>query len=98
LLPNFDEYIVGYTDRSAVFDASHTIKLDSRGNILFNHTIVLDGRVVGNWKRTMKKDTVILTPSLFTPLNEAETRAFTTSANHYGTFLGLTLNVTSRVE
>src|SRR5712692_202039 len=98
LLPNFDEYIVGYTDRSAVFDASHTIKLDSRGNILFNHTIVLDGRVVGNWKRTMKKDTVILTPSLFTPLNEAETRAFTTSANHYGTFLGMTLNVTSRVE
>ena len=98
LLPNFDEYIVGYTDRSAVFDASHTNKLDSRGNILFNHTIVLDGRVVGNWKRTMKKDTVILTPSLFTPLNEAETRAFTTSANHYGTFLGMTLNVTSRVE
>jgi hypothetical protein len=98
LLPNFDEYIVGYTDRSAVFDASHTNKLDSRGNILFNHTIVLDGLVVGNWKRTIKKDTVILTPSLFTPLNEAETRAFTTSANHYGTFLGMTLNVTARVE
>src|SRR5438270_11668246 len=76
LLPNFDEYIVGYTDRSAVFDASHTNKADPRGNILFNHTMVLDSRVVGTWKRTMKKDAVILTPSLFTPLNTAETRAF----------------------
>ena len=98
LLPNFDEYIVGYTDRSAVFDASHTMKLDSRGNILFNHTIVLDGLVVGNWKRTMKKDTVILTPSLFTPLNEAETRAFAAAANRYGAFLGMTLNVTSSLH
>jgi len=98
LLPNFDEYFVGYTDRSAVFDASHTIKLDSRGNILFNHTIVLDGRIVGNWKRTIKKNTVILTPSLFTPLNKAETRAFAASANRYGTFLGMPVNITHQVE
>src|SRR6266568_4047343 len=47
LLPNYDEYIVGYTDRSAVFDASHTQKLDTRGNVLFQHTIVLNGRIVG---------------------------------------------------
>ncbi len=26
LLPNYDEYIVGYTDRSAIFDPSHTRK------------------------------------------------------------------------
>src|SRR6266566_6659485 len=35
LLPNYDEYIVGYTDRSAIFDASHTQHLDARGNVLF---------------------------------------------------------------
>jgi hypothetical protein len=98
LLPNFDEYIVGYTDRSAVFDASHTKKLDSRGNILFNHTMVMDGQVVGNWKRTLKKDAVILTPNLFTPLNKAETRAFTLSANRYGAFLNLPVNVTFQEE
>ncbi len=98
LLPNYDEYIVGYTDRSAVFDASHTKKLDPRGNVLFNHTIVMDGRVVGTWKRTLKKDAVIITPNLFAPLNEAETRAFVASANRYGTFLDLPVNVTFQVE
>ncbi len=94
LLPNFDEYIVGYTDRSAVFDASHTNKLDPRGNTLFNHTIVMDGRIVGTWKRTIKKDAVIITPSLFTPLSDAETRAFAASANHYGAFLDMPVNLT----
>ena len=94
LLPNFDEYIVGYTDRSAVFDASHTNKIDPRGNVLFNHTIVMDGRVVGTWKRTIKKDAVIITPSLFTPLNDAETRAFAASANRYSAFLDMSVNVT----
>ncbi|SRR5216683_339098 len=94
LLPNYDEYIVGYTDRSAVFDASHTKKLDPRGNVLFNHTIVMDGRVVGTWKRTIKKDAVMITPSLLTPLNDAETRAFAAAANHYGAFLDMSVNLT----
>jgi hypothetical protein len=94
LLPNFDEYIVGYTDRSAIFDASHTKKLDARGNVLFNHTMVLDGRVVGTWKRTLQKDAVIITPSLFAPLNEVETRSFIESANRYGAFLDRSVNVT----
>jgi hypothetical protein len=94
LLPNYDEYIVGYTDRSAVFDASHTNKIDPRGNVLFNHTIVMDGRVVGTWKRTIKKDAVIITPSLLTPLNDAETRAFAAAANRYGAFLDISVNLT----
>lgn len=98
LLPNYDEYIVGYTDRSAIFDASHTQKLDARGNVLFNHTIVLDGWVVGTWKRTLKKDAVILSPTLFTPLNEAESRAFAASANHYGEFLGLSVNFNHQID
>ncbi len=93
LLPNYDEYVVGYTDRSTVFDASHTPKLDARGSVLAQHTIVMDGRVVGTWKRTLKKDAVILTPSLFTPLNEAETRALAASASSYGAFLNMAVNV-----
>ncbi len=93
LLPNFDEYTVGYTDRSAVFDAADATKFDARGNVL-NHVIVLNGRVAGTWKRTMKKDTVNITPSLFAPLNEAETRAFAASANSYGAFLNSSVIVT----
>ncbi|HEY4388264.1 MAG TPA: winged helix DNA-binding domain-containing protein [Ktedonobacteraceae bacterium] len=89
LLPNYDEYIVGYKNRDAVFDASHIQKLDARGNVLFNHTIIINGRIVGTWKRTIKKDTVLITPDFFTPLNEAEIHAFTASTNDYASFLAL---------
>jgi hypothetical protein len=88
LLPNFDEFIVGYTNRSAIFDPSYTNKPSSRGNVLFNHTIVVYGQIVGTWSRTMKKDTVTITPNLFTPLHKAEMCAIAEAANHYGTFLG----------
>ena len=89
LLPNFDEYTVAYTDRSAVFDGTHEDKLDARTNSLLGYIMVLDGQVVGTWKRTIKKNEVIITPNLFTPLNEAETRAFADAAKRYGAFLDL---------
>jgi hypothetical protein len=88
LLPNYDEYIVAYTDRSAAVDTERTKHLDPRGNILFSHTIAIDGRVVGTWKRTLNKDAVILATNLLTPLNEDETRAFAAAVDRYGAFLG----------
>jgi hypothetical protein len=92
LLPNFDEYTVAYTDRSAVIDESDMAKFDARGNVL-NNTIILDGRVIGTWKRTLKKDAVILTPTIFPMLNEAETRALAAAANRYGAFLGMPAHI-----
>jgi hypothetical protein len=97
LLPNFDEYTVGYTDRSAIFDALDVEKFDTRGNVL-NPTIVLDGLVVGTWKRTIKKDCVLLTPSLFTTLTKAETHTLVASASRYGAFLDMPVNVTFSLQ
>jgi hypothetical protein len=86
LLPNFDEYTVGYTDRSAIFDALHTHKLDPRGGLLTN-TMVLDGQVVGTWKRAFKKNAVVIEANSFTPLSNTEVRAFADPANRFGAFL-----------
>jgi hypothetical protein len=49
--------------------------------------MVLDGRVVGTWKRTFKKNTVVIEANPFTPLSNAETLAFAAPANRYGAFL-----------
>jgi hypothetical protein len=92
LLPNFDEFTVAYTDRSAIFDMSDAEKFGTPGNVL-NPTIVLDGRIIGTWKRTIKKDTVHLTPNLFTSLTKAEIRALVESAKRYAAFLGMPVNV-----
>lgn len=93
LLPNFDEYVVGYTDRHAIFDAAHTEKLDSRGNPLFQNTVVIDGAIIGTWKRTLKGNSVVFQATPFTPLPETEARAVSVAAARYGSFLAMPVNL-----
>ncbi|HUI89209.1 MAG TPA: winged helix DNA-binding domain-containing protein [Anaerolineales bacterium] len=93
LLPNFDEYIVGYADRSAIFDSSHTQKLDARSNPLFQHTIVINGQLAGTWKRTIKKDTVMIELHPFAPLTNSERKVVTIAAQNFGRFLELKLEI-----
>jgi Winged helix DNA-binding domain len=88
LLPPFDEYTIAYKDRSAVIDSTDMIQTR---NGIFSPIIVLDGRIVGTWKRTLKKDTVILEMALFNPLNETETQALNASIKRYGTFVDMAI-------
>jgi hypothetical protein len=89
LLPNYDEYLVAYVDRTAIFDVSSPKQLDSRGNVLFNHTIVIDGQIVGTWKRTFKKDAVVISAEPFAPFSAAENDAFNAAIQRFGEFVGL---------
>ncbi len=58
------------------------------------HIIVLDGQIVGTWKRTVQSGVVTLTPNFFVPLNEVEHCAFIASAKRYSEFLKLSVSVT----
>ncbi len=60
--------------------------LDPRSGLLTN-TMVLNGQVVGTWKRTFKKNTIVIEAAPFVPLSNTETCVFAASANHYGEFL-----------
>jgi hypothetical protein len=83
LLPNYDEYGIGYRDRSAIYDNERASQL------VFNHLIVIKGRLAGTWKRTLKKTSVVLETNTFTRLTKAEDRAVAATARQYGAFLGL---------
>jgi Winged helix DNA-binding domain len=89
LLPNFDEYIIGYSDRSAIFDVSYASGLDARHNPLFQHTVVMDGRIVGTWKRTIQKTKVIVTVKPFVKLDNSEQECLRKAMMGYGRFMGL---------
>ncbi|HEX9988908.1 MAG TPA: winged helix DNA-binding domain-containing protein [Chloroflexia bacterium] len=92
LLPNFDEYHVGYKDHSPVLDAANEAILNARNNV-FSHMIAIDGLITGTWKRTLKKDAVIIERSTFAPLSEVETHAFAVAAERYGQFVGLPVTI-----
>jgi len=89
LLPNYDEYVVGYTDRSVIYDVSHDKKLDARGNVLFQNTIAINGQIKGTWKRTLKKNDVLVEFVFFTKPTKTEMQAVTAATERYGNFLGL---------
>jgi len=95
LLPGFDEYLLGYKDRSAVLGRRHAQKIVPGGNGIFLPTLVSNGRVIGTWKRVLKKKTFVITTCPFTPLKKAEKDAFADAAGHYGRFVGLAVEIQS---
>lgn len=90
LLPNFDEYTVGYTDRSAIFDMTQIDRLHMRDSSLLDYAIVRDGQIVGSWKRTFRRDTVIVRPHVIVPLSADDDQALDAAIERYAVFLGLT--------
>lgn len=92
LLPVYDEYIVAYKDRSSVLASEYAAREDS-GNGIFRPPILIDGQIVGTWTRKLKKDSVIITPNLFRPLNKAEMDALVAAGKRYGGFLGMSVEL-----
>jgi hypothetical protein len=90
LLPAFDEFLVGYRDRRAVLDPdlSRRHAQPNTGGML-SPSIIIDGRVVGTWRRVLKKGSVLIAPTLFTALSRYEKKALALAATEYGAFLGL---------
>lgn len=92
LLPAFDEYLVGYQDRRAVLDPALVKRINAGGGML-NPVIVIDGQVAGTWKRTLKKDTVTITPSWFASPTGDQLHAFHAAAQRYAAFLSMQVSI-----
>jgi hypothetical protein len=94
LLPNFDEYTVGYADREPIREPGDVPHFDARGGDSFlGNVVVIDGRVVGTWRRVVQKSTVHVAANLFRPATSDESSAIATAAQRYGRCLGLTADV-----
>lgn len=89
LLPNYDEYGIGYTNHDAIFDRSQHSPTGPKAHLIFNHTVVLDGQVVGSWKRTIQKKVAVITVNVFMPLTKLQKQALDAAAKKYGSFFKL---------
>ena len=88
LLPGFDEYVIGYGDRSAVLAPEHADRIVPGGNGLFRPTIVVDGQVVGTWRRTARSAEILVVPELFGAPDAQLLASLSDAAKAYGSFLG----------
>ncbi|HEX8429766.1 MAG TPA: winged helix DNA-binding domain-containing protein, partial [Longimicrobium sp.] len=85
LLPPFDEYLVGYRERGAVLDPAHGRRINAGGGLLAP-VMVIGGTVVGVWKRTLGKNSVVIHAA---PFDGGDANEFRGAAEEYGRFLGL---------
>lgn len=94
LLPGFDEFMLGYKDRSAALDPEHAQRICPGNNGMFSPTIVVDGRIAGTWKRTARKNGILITPDLF-PKKTCPADDLHKAAKRYGAFMGMTAGIAS---
>jgi len=71
LLPNYDEYLVAYADRTAMHNAKNDSQMQ-RTAPFFDNTIIMDGKVAGTWKRELKKAEIKVSLHPFEKLSAAQ--------------------------
>lgn len=84
LLPAYDEYTIAYKDHRAILSPDYRDRL----TVAFSIVIVIDGRIVGAWKRVLEKNRALLTIDLFRALTVDEQRALDLAIERYQAFLG----------
>jgi hypothetical protein len=93
LLPVYDEYLIAYKDREAVRERTLDAGAVTKAHI-FQNSVVMDGRVIGSWKRTPGPKAMQVDVAPFRGLSTAERRAIASAADRYSTFLGMPVTVT----
>lgn len=89
LLPGFDEYMLGYKDRSAALRPEHAGRICPGGNGVFYPTLVLGGQVRGTWKAVTRAGSIRIDATPFQPLDAAQQLAFEAPASAYERFTGV---------
>jgi len=81
--------MLGYTDRRHQL-GEHLKSYGSQvaSNGMLAPTILIDGGVVGTWKRTLKARSISIRVKQFRQLTAAEKRGVFKAAERYGQFLG----------
>lgn len=95
LLPAFDEFLISYKDRSATLpfkDFTKTVYI----NGVFRPIVVVNGKVKGIWKRTIKKDRVVVETELFRKAGRTTLGKIEKAAAEYGRFLGREVEISHR--
>lgn len=93
-LPGFDEFLLGYKDRSLHLPPDGMDRVVPGGNGMFRSTIVVDGRAVATWTRTMRARDVRIDVEAFADIDAQQRVAAERSLGAYASFLGRQARVT----
>ena len=87
LLPPYDDYLLGYKDRSAVLDPTVAKSVNAGGGMP-KPALVVDGQVVGTWRRESRGGAIAITLEPFRTLSARDRALIADAARRYGGFAG----------
>lgn len=90
LLGLYDEYLIAYKDRSAALDRSRWTRMVRDP---FSACVVVNGKVIGSWRRSVKADRMVIAFTPFTPLRRTDAAAVDAAAHAYAGFFGVELEL-----
>ncbi|TFB97812.1 winged helix DNA-binding domain-containing protein [Cryobacterium adonitolivorans] len=92
-LPGFDEYLLGYRDRSFAIEPENLTRVVPGKNGIFLPILVRGGRIFGTWRRDWQPRAITVHPEPFSP-QPADSETSTERALHdYARFLGRPVQV-----
>lgn len=94
VLSGFDEFILGFKDRSLQLPPEHFERIVPGGNGVFRATVCVDGQVVGTWNRRLLAESTAVDVEMLAPVSSAARSRITSAFEAYADFLGLTLRLT----
>jgi hypothetical protein len=92
-LSGFDEYVLGYQDRTAALTPERFERIVPGGNGIFYPTLVIDGEIVGTWKRSETAKAIVVTVEPFVALSSRAKAGFTSAMARYEAFMAKPLEV-----
>ena len=92
-LPGFDEFLLGYKDRSLMLEPGHLDHVVPGGNGMFRSTFERGGRALGTWTRTTKGKKGVVTAIPLVRLSKRDRAAIEASLEPWAHFTGVPLEV-----
>ncbi len=92
-LPGFDEYMLGYKDRSLMLEPGHRDAVVPGGNGMFRSTLVRGGRVIGTWTRATKGKRGVVSALPLVPLTAADRAMAEAALEPWAAYVGVPLDV-----
>jgi len=92
-LPGFDEYLLGYKNRTLMVDPAHAQAIIPGGNGVFQATIVRAGRVIGTWTRSSSTARTVVTVVALKPLCSRDRREVEAAFERYAHFVDTPVQV-----
>jgi hypothetical protein len=89
LVRGYDECILSYGESRDVLLGPLAASAIPRLEIGFTHAVLLDGRLIGHWRPTLERKSILIETYFYQPVSRGQAKALDAALERYGRFMGL---------